>query len=287
DFDRILDTIDDHILWIKREHDWGYSVPSLMAGVFSSHPNNVSYLLKKNRLQTKDIRYILAMTDAETRKRYDYENIDRLYLAYSSSKFDDKTNLNLLKSHFKNKGVLVVVFGATSREYRTEIVRFIRENRPVVISVNHVYCAYKPDFLFYGNHRRYGSSPRLGEGIRRIITSNIPSKCDDDIVVDYSKVISLGYENYDNTTVMLLNLLRNVGVKSISIAGLDGYAREFRENYADEILSHNAPSEPYDASRNEELSALLKHFAESLTDGQTVRSITPGRFQSIFEGRST
>jgi hypothetical protein len=81
---------------------------------------------------------------------------------------------------------------------------------------------------------------------------------------------------------MLLNLLRNIGVASISTAGLDGYTRDVRKNYSDEILSHNAPNETYD-DRNDELNALLKHFAESLPDKRIVKFITPSRFQHIFD----
>jgi len=283
DFDSICDAIDEHILWIKEEHNWGYSVPSLMSGIFSSHPNNVSYLLKKNRLQTKDIRHILSKVDAETRKRYDYDNLDRVYLEYSSSKYDDKENLEFLQETVRDRTVLIVVFGETSRTDREEILRFIGENATVVISVNHIYSEFQPDYVFYGNHRRYKSGLLAENMVKRIITSNIPATDNEDIVVDYSKIVDVGYPNYDNSTIMLLNLLRNIGVEKIAIAGLDGYSSDRNSNFSDEILAHNSPHEKFNETRNEELKELLKHFAAKLKRKNSVQFITPSRFQTLFE----
>lgn len=283
DFDCILDTIDQHIPWIAKENAWGYSIPSLMSGIFSSHPNNVDYLLKQNRLATNDIRYILSMVDAKTRKRYDYDNIDRLYLEYSSSTYDDRKSLALLKDALKEKTALVVVFGATSRTYKEDVLRFIREKAPVVFSVNHIYPEYEPDFAFFGNHRRYRNLTTEDLSVRRVVTSNLSSEHAGDIVVNCNKVISVGYPNYDNSTIMLLNLLRNLGVEDIALAGLDGFSAEARENYANVILSHNEFSEKEADARNEQLKALLRHFAETLKDRRSVRFVTPSRFAPVFE----
>ena len=256
-----------------------------MSGLYSSHPNNVDYLLKKNRLQIKDIRYILSIIEPEKRKRYDYDNIDRIYLEYSSSKYDDKDNLQRLKETTYNKPVVIVVFGATSRDYSDSIVQFIMENDPVTISVNHIYSAYLPDFVFYGNQRRYINNLHNDTKVRRIITSNISSHDGNDIVVDYSKVISLGCANYDNTSIMLLNLLRNIGVKNIAIAGLDGYSGELYQTFSDEIYSHDSQQQ-YENNYeiwNEELKLLLRNYANSISDKHSVRFLTPSRFQTIFE----
>jgi 4-hydroxy 2-oxovalerate aldolase len=282
-FDCICDAIDEHILWIKSEHSWGYSVPSLMSGLFSAHPNNVSYLLSKNRLQTKDIRHILSKVESETRKRYDYANLDKVYLEYSSSKYNDTDNLELLKKVFQGRTVLVVVFGETSRTYSEEILSFIKEFDPIVISVNHIYSMSAPDYVFYGNQRRYKNEIFNENKIKRIITSNISSDNDDDIVVDYSKVVSIGYSNYDNSTIMLLNLLRNIGVENFAFAGLDGYSNDKLSNFSDEILSHNAPDDKTNDILNGELKALLENFSNTLSKKHTVQFITPSRFKSIFE----
>ncbi len=283
DFDRILDTIDEHILWIKNEHSWGYSLPSLMSALFSSHPNNVDYLLKKNRLRTKDIQYILSKVDAATRKRYDYEKLDSAYLEYSSSKFDDEENRQMLGEIFQGRPVLVIVFGATSVTYSDEIIRYIKNNNPVVISVNHRYQKVSTDFVFFGNHRRYQNDCSADNVARRIVTSNIPAEDENDIRVDYSKIISVGKPNYDNSTIMLLNLLRNIGVQHFAIAGLDGYSDNNQQDFSDAILGHNSPHQTYDSTHNNELKTLLKSFADSLSPRHSVRMLTPSIFAEVFD----
>jgi len=282
DFDAVCDAIDDHILWIKKEHFWGYSLPDLMSGIFSSHPNNVNYLQSKNRLRSKDIRYILSMVDAETRKRYDYDNLDQVYYNYSSSKYDDNENLQLLKSLLFNKTVLIIVFGKSIRDYSEKIKNFINSYNPVIIGINHSYKEYQPDFVFYGNHRRYCNDNIITNRTRKIVSSNISTNGKEEIVVEYCKLVSVGFRNYDNSTIMLLNLLRNIGVSDIFIAGLDGFTNNESENYYDEIFSHNSIIDENDEIRNEELKMLLKEYRSSLKKNQYVRFVTPSRFESLF-----
>jgi 4-hydroxy 2-oxovalerate aldolase len=283
DLDRILDTIDEHIHWIKQDHDWGYNIPSFMAGIYSAHPNNVNYLTNMHKLQTKDIKYIISMIDAEKRKRYDYDNIDKLYLEYFDSKFDDYSNLNLLKKALSGRPVLVVVFGATLNQYREDILRIIRERNPIVISVNHIYKDKKPDFVFYGNARRYKNNLKVDLDIKNILTSNFRSEQNKDIVVNYNRLISRGLKNFDNSTIMLLHLLRILGVSEIMIAGFDGYERDSRRSFSDEIFYHNFAEGVDIDDINETLSAMLKNFANTLKNKTIVRFVTPSRFAHIFE----
>jgi 4-hydroxy 2-oxovalerate aldolase len=282
DLDRILDTIDEHIRWIKREHDWGYNIPSFMSGIYSAHPNNVSWLTGMHKLQTKDIGHILSMIDPETRKRYDYENIERLYLEYFSSKFDDRENTERLRNCVSGRSVLAVVFGATARRNQEEILAIVREKNPVVISVNHIYGGKKPDFVFYGNQRRYKDNANADTGVKNIVTSNLHSERAEDIVVNYRGLISEGTKNFDNSTIMLLNLLRNIGAEEIMIAGLDGYERNVGESYSDELFSHNFENGADADEVNEMLRVMLKRFANTLKDKRTVRFVTPSRFAYIF-----
>ncbi len=65
DIDRLFDTIDESITWLKKEHTWAYQIPYFMAGIFSSHANNIIYLMEKHKLSTKDIKHILSMIEPE------------------------------------------------------------------------------------------------------------------------------------------------------------------------------------------------------------------------------
>ena len=93
----------------------------------------------------------------------------------------------------------------------------------------------------------------------------------------------MGLPNYDNSAVMLLNLLRSIGVENIVIAGLDGYTGNTGDNYSDEVFSHTLSINDNYESHNEELKALLKNYRNTLQEKQSVRFLTPSRFESIFE----
>lgn len=49
DIDAILDVIDDYMDNIKTMCAWGYSTPYFIAGCYSAHVNNISYLTQKNQ----------------------------------------------------------------------------------------------------------------------------------------------------------------------------------------------------------------------------------------------
>lgn len=123
DFDAILDIIDDHIYNYHLQHQWGYSIPALMGGIYRSHPNNIIYLTEKFRLATKDIKYIISMIDPDKRMRYDYDNIQRLYQEYNHVKVDDKENLALLERILKGKKILLLMPGQSISQYKDEILK--------------------------------------------------------------------------------------------------------------------------------------------------------------------
>jgi 4-hydroxy 2-oxovalerate aldolase len=280
DLDEIFDTIDGHLQWIKQKEPWGYSIPGFMAGIYSSHPNNVKYLTKMHKLHTKDIRYIISMIEPELRKRYDYDNIERLYIEYFNSNYDDHSSLNLLKESLKNRNVLIVIYGSSVNQYKDQIISFVREKNPIVISVNHVYGEIDVDYVFYGNQRRYDDFGENDE-VKTIITSNLSSKRNVHIVVNFNKVISRGFKYFDNSAIMLLKLLRNIGIESIAIAGFDGFDSNMSASYSDEVFSHNLEASDF-KEINEDLSLLLKDFAKSLRDKKSIEFLTPSRFERIF-----
>ncbi len=108
DTDVIFDAIDRYLHPIRERMDWGYSIPAFMAGIYKAHPNNVIYLTEKYRLNNKDIKYILSGIDEAKRQRYDYDNIQRVYKEYSSSKVDDKEAIKELAHKIGGKEVLIL-----------------------------------------------------------------------------------------------------------------------------------------------------------------------------------
>ncbi len=275
DLDVILDCFDDYIYKYSLSYKWGYSIPALMAGIYQSHPNNVIYLTEKFRLDSKDIGKILSMIDPATRQRYDYDNIERLYIEYNSGKVDDSDALGELNDMIGGREVVVLVPGASLNTEREKVDAYIANTDAFIISVNFV--ADSPDVhAFFGNQKRYGllKSKRVGRGV--IISSNVKSDTDTDIIVNYNSLIDRGYKYFENSTMMLLNLLRRLDIKKIAIAGFDGFDSD-KGNYADQSFQNDRHKSEFE-TLNAEISDMFGKYEKMLEGKCDISFITPSRF---------
>lgn len=280
ELDNILDMLDDYIYKYSLKYDWGYSIPALMAGIYKSHPNNVIYLTEKFRLATKDIGKLLSMIEPSKRQRYDYENIEKLYIEYSSDKVDDYENIGQLKQIIGDREVLVMVPGATLNTHRDEIDSYIKENDVFVVSVNFV-ADYAKAYAFFGNQKRFNLSEKKREGRDVIISSNIKSE-NEELVVNYHSLINRGYKYFENSTIMLLNLLKRLEVSKISIAGFDGFETSKESNYTDASFQNDRHIAEFD-SLNSEIESMLGELVSTLQGKTTIKLITPSRFQEAID----
>lgn len=275
ELDEILDLLDDNIVKYSLKHKWGYSTASLMAGIYKSHPNNVIYLTEKYRLASKDIGKILSMIAPETRQRYDYDNIEKLYIEYVSEKVDDHNAIVMLKEIIGNREVVVLVPGNSLNVYRREIDEYTEINNSFVISVNFV-ADNRAAYAFFGNQKRYNISHKARQGRKTIVSSNI-SVDGDAIVVNYHSLINRGHKYFENSTIMLLNLLKRVGVSKISLAGFDGFESDKTSNYADDSFQNDRHRKDFE-ELNKEITSMLFEVKETLAGKCEIHFITPSRF---------
>lgn len=283
DFDAILDIIDDHIYNYHLQHQWGYSIPALMGGIYRSHPNNIIYLTEKFRLATKDIKYIISMIDPDKRMRYDYDNIQRLYQEYNHVKVDDKENLALLQRILKGKKILLLMPGQSISQYKDEILKKIEAENLFVITVNfrdETFDKYS-ELAFWGSQKRYEHYTDLRKEVTSLITSNIESDMEDDIIVNYDSFVDRTQEYSDNASLMLMRILQRVGVVSYYVAGFDGFTVN-GSYYNKTDFSEERFRSQYDAI-NKEIAHQLSKFAESLDRPEDIEFITPSIYSNIFK----
>lgn len=283
DFDAILDIIDDHIYNYHLQHQWGYSIPALMGGIYRSHPNNIIYLTEKFRLATKDIKYIISMIDPDKRMRYDYDNIQRLYQEYNHVKVDDKENLALLERILKGKKILLLMPGQSISQYKDEILKKIEVENLFVITVNfrdETFDKYS-ELAFWGSQKRYEHYTDLRKEVTSLITSNIESDMEDDIIVNYDSFVDRTQEYSDNASLMLMRILQRVGVVSYYVAGFDGFTVN-GSYYNKTDFSEERFRSQYDAI-NKGIAHQLSKFAESLDRPEDIEFITPSIYSNIFK----
>lgn len=284
DLDSILDIIDDYMYSIKQKHTWGYSIPALMAGIYKAHPNNVIYLTEKMRLATKDIKYILSMIEPGIRQRYDYDNIQRLYVMYNHTKVDDRASLSKIKSLIGERKLLLLLPGASIKSYSNEIRSYILRNDAFVISVNFVTDMTSSDkkMSFFGSEKRYNKMADQRDDSPVAIVFNILRHNDNDLVINYESVISRQNDDFDNTMIMLLNLLHRIGITKFAIAGFDGYDSNSGSNYFVDNMFDEIKFEGRYEELNANMESMLKEYAKSLPDKADISFITPSIYEGIF-----
>lgn len=274
--DKILDTIDRYLVPLKKDLEWGYSIPAFMAGIYKSHPNNIIYLTEKYRLNSKDIKYIISEISEEKRQRYDYDNIQRIYKEYNERICDDTKQIAFLKQKFRGKHILVVAPGRNAVAFQKDIVEFCRDNNCICISVNFIPEAIASDFYFYANPIHWGKVCNSIDRSKSILVSSLHEQVEGTILVDYSSLIADESILGDNSVIMLLNLLRKLEVSRISLAGFDGLTGNSNNYVSDEFPNTNGRLSVEDT--NAEVKRLYWEIKEKCADKVAVETITPSLY---------
>lgn len=289
DMDALLDIIDGYMDNIRSRCTWGYTTPYFLAGCYSAHVNNLTYLTKKNSIRSRDIRYILNKMEPSDRKRYPYDVVEKIYLDYVNSDIDDSMSLNKLKENLQGKNIVVIAPGKKVSDFSNKIQKYIDQNNSLVITVNFIHDSIKSDYIYMSNVKRYQywmNDKKFIES-NKIITSNIESEgclSGNTFVVSFTNLVKCGWEHLDNSTILLLRLLDKLNVKSISIAGLDGYSYnpDGSLNYAEQYLElSNVKENPIEL--NNEIEDMLVDFIKTSINKPKINFITPSRFESVLE----
>ncbi len=279
DTDMILDVIDRYLYPIKKSCEWGYSIPAFMAGIYKAHPNNIIYLTEKYRLNSKDIKYIISGIEKETRQRYDYDNIQRVYKDYCGSRVDDTEVISELRNKLENRHALVLAPGKSTEDFHEKICNFIEQEEPVVISVNFIPRQIECDYLFYANTIHWEKISDRTDRKKCILASNIHTDTENTLLVDYSGLIMEDSVLYDNSTMMLLNLLKKAAVAKISLAGFDGLKKD-EVNYVDDTFP-NQPSDVNIAETNKEVKRLLEQYKSKVAGKIGINFLTPSIYETL------
>ncbi len=275
EFDQLLDAADEFIGGFKQDHPWGYSLPAFMAGIYQAHPNNVIYLTSKFRLASKDIRKILSLIEEPKRQRYDYDNIQRIYKNYFSMPYDDNQSIDWLKKQLSGRPVLLIAAGNTVITHKKNIENYIQRENPVIISVNFVFS--QEGYAFFGNDRRYQKLPDIPKGMDILLTSNVEARTGAEHIFNYTRCIAESGNYFDNSALMLLNLLSCTGTGKIRIAGMDGFSMETANYFNDSDMEPRCGAQFEVVNR--ELEEHLRRFAQSNRGHIDIRFITPSRFE--------
>ncbi|WP_101876299.1 aldolase catalytic domain-containing protein [Lachnoclostridium edouardi] len=283
--DVILDIIDNYMENIRSRCIWGYSTDYFIAGCYSAHVNNIGYLKKKNSIRSRDIKHIINSLNTLQRKRYDYDLLESLYIQLLKTDIDDNNTVKELSEKLHGKNIVIIAPGKSVRDEKDIIRKYIKEKQSIVININFLDKEIDNNYIYINNIKRYDYWKSQQEFIDcpKIITSNITTNPEKNMyLVSFLRLFKSGWLHNDNSTLMLLRLLDEIHVKSIGIAGLDGYGKE-KNYYSDELSLANTHDHPDEL--NKEISSMLKdYFNVRKHKDTTVEFITQSIFQSILLG---
>ena len=284
DMDAVMDAIDIYMEYFKENYQWGYSTPNFIAGLYGCHVNNIGYLRKNHRTNTKDMRNIIASLPAEDRAKYDYDLLERMYLQNQRLYVEDAPAVRELATALRNRKVFLITPGKSAQREREHIQARIREEEAIAIGVNAVLPGYSYDYLFFVNPARYeyakDAYPRPFSEARRIVLSNVKRvPGENELVVGFNRVIKRGWEYYDNAAICALRLMELLEVKRVVVAGFDHFMTKYNESYADLFLPSPNPADRWD-ELNSEIADMLSDFRRNAVHCKEIEFVTPSGFGS-------
>lgn len=279
DMNQLLEAIDGNIMQIYEKKPWGYNLFYYLAASNHCHPSYVQFLMQTHSLSIKSINEILDAIEPERKLMYSQEYIERLYYQYQRTEFDDSEDKQRLKDSIGDREILILGPGSSVLESQETIQEYIRQKNPVVMAINFVSEVYPIDYVFLSNPRRYvrlinALKDGTEKNVKVIATSNVTRvqgsfqyTLNNAALLDKNAII------VDNSFIMLLKVLRELGVKELAFAGLDGYSQTGR-NYADSSMEY------WFAKRNaEELNRLVKEFLQSIQKSIKYKFITRSYYE--------
>ena len=237
----LLSIIDEILNGFYQKNHWGYSLPNYLSAANNTHPNYASFLDDKKTLTVEAMNDIFNIMDDEKKYSFDKDYIEEIYFNYMESGKVQKSHREELNLLLKEKKVLLVAPGKSSKEEVETIKKAAKKENMITISINFDYEEISTEFIFLSNLRRFRELDKEKRP-KCIITSNIPSdRCY--LKAEYRTLLCEEEAVCDNAGLMAIKFLVNCGVQEIYLAGFDGYTHNANENYGNsqmELIMRNA-----------------------------------------------
>lgn len=256
----LLQIIDKVLNNIYLSNYWGYSLPHYISAKHNCHPNYASYLSDKNTLTVEDISNILGGMDDIKRNNFDREYAEKMYFNYQCRKINDAVDKDKLKKIFKDKTVIAIAPGSSIVSDIEKIIQEANAPDSITVSVNFKIDKVEADYIFVSNIRRYEELKYIADH-KLILTSNIKTDVNIGYIINYNDIINEIQAVKDNAGLMLIKLMISLGVKSIKLAGYDGYSYDAYTNYVERDMAFVKKNTIVDAL-NEGMKKMLNEFSK-------------------------
>ena len=266
----LLEIIDELLASLMSQNSWGFSPAQFLSASYNCHPNYATYLVNKNTNHIVGIKKVMDKLPQESKNSFDKELIEKLYRDFIlEAKTPTKGKLEIPK----DKKVLLIASGKSVAQHKELLKLKADDKNYILIALNH-----KPeidcDYYFFTNQKRYDEFSEKLELSQIVITSNISTTSEPQIVLDFSKLVINEDILVTNSTILAINFLIQQKHKSVEIAGLDGYKIGI-ENY-----SYDENQVVNDTKAQQEENKVIQASLDRLSKFIKIDLVTP----SIFKG---
>ena len=106
---------------------------------------------------------------------------------------------------------------------------------------------------------------------------------EDHFVIDFSRLVKCGWEQLDNSGILLLRLLDLMDVNSIAIAGFDGYSHNNENpNYVQKTMEKTRNTLNAEEA-NKDIKSMLIDYMNTRKCNCPISFITPSHFESVIK----
>ncbi|MBE5803017.1 MAG: 3-hydroxy-3-methylglutaryl-CoA lyase [Clostridiales bacterium] len=269
DINQILEAIDGSIMPIYKQNYWGYSLNFYLSALNDCHPNYITYLLGKKTLSVKAINEIIGSIDQDKKLAYSKEHVAELYQQYLQRKAPGESSVASFTQHLSSNEILLLAPGSSIISEMPRIQEYIEQHRPTVVALNCIPKSYPLDYVFICNSKRlslmYNDFRRLSDDVTTIATSNVENIGRAfDHVLDFEAFLDKEDPVAgDNALVVFLNFAREAGIRTITLAGFDGFSPSSPNYFEGSADLSKTPAEmaSINGRLREHLNAAQHHFA--------------------------
>lgn len=238
----MLEAIEESIKEIHASSPWGYQTKFFLSAENRCHPNYVTFFEAKGNLSKSKLNDLLAKIEPEESKLlYDKVLAEALYQEYVKNTVVDENAILKLQNQFQSRQVLVIGPGKNIELQKQKVSEYIENRNPFIISINYIPRDIKVDAVFItklGRYKEMADELHDNPKALQIVTSNV-EVIDSDIAVVFNRepLLEKKEDILDNSFLMMLKILYRSGVRSIALAGLDGYSDK-EDNYFEPTMEY-------------------------------------------------
>jgi 4-hydroxy 2-oxovalerate aldolase len=228
---------DFHLL--QNQYNWGPNIYYYLSAVHGIHPTYIQELLGDERYDTEQILSAISFFKTTGAPFYSLESMLRAISGITGNEYGDWS----AKDWAKDKNILIIGSGPSTKRYINDLTRYIRREKPIVLCLN--INEFVPEeivtaYIACHETRILMESDRYSDLIKPLILplSRIPEEMKDLLsganILDYGlrikegelKILENGCVLESSLALIYAMALASVsGAKKVLLTGIDGYEK--------------------------------------------------------------